>query len=339
MKARIISSFLLFIAIMMTMLLVTACDITGAGDDEDTQKSVNVEFRMVKVPAGSFLLNKDGSNIDDSEAVKIKMTITKDFMISATEVTQELWTDVMTGSENALTPSYHRGADLTRPVEYITWFDALEFCNILSEKMGKEPVYTFTGKITRFPTDLLKGSIQQVEFGVTEDASKNGYRLPREMEWMWAAMGADAGNKGQVNTTGYTKVFAGETASNSIDDYVWYYSSYPETSSRCISHGVGKKLPNELGLYDMTGNVREWCWDQGGFFWSASSSNPGGTNPRFYESDGEADYSGLTSGHGRIVRGNSYSYGQISRAISARGSDGANNRNTDVGFRIVCAAD
>ena len=338
MKIKKINSFCFFVSIMMTILLVTACDITG-GSDDDEGKALNIEFAMVKVPAGSFFLNKDGSNTDGPEAVKIQMNITKDFMMSATEVTQEVWTAVMTGSKNALTPSYHRGADLTRPVEYITWFDAIEFCNILSEKTGKEPVYTFNGKIQRFISGNQRGSIELVEFGVTEDVTKNGYRLPREMEWMWAAMGADAGNKGKVNETGYTKAFAGQTASNSVDDYVWYYSENPETSSRGITHGVGKKLPNELGLYDMTGNVSEWCWDRAPS-WAASSSNPGGSNPRYYESGGENDYSGITSNEfGRISRGTTCGDKNITRAVSVRSSNNTYNRNVDVGFRIVCAAD
>lgn len=89
------------------------------------------------------------------------------------------------------------------------------------------------------------------------DSSANGYRLPTGMEWMWAAMGAPSdGQNGGTNTTGYSKAFAGSTGSNVRGDYAW-----TDENSNSTTHPVGSKLPNELGLYDMSGNASEWCWD------------------------------------------------------------------------------
>ncbi|MDR1949466.1 MAG: formylglycine-generating enzyme family protein [Spirochaetaceae bacterium] len=95
-------------------------------------------------------------------------------------------------------------------------------------------------------------------------------RLPTEAEWIWAAMGADTALPGEINTTGYSKAFAGSTGSNNVDDYAWYHFN-----AGAKIHEGGKKLPNELGLYDMSGNLYEWTYD-----WYALSYPSGPlTNP------------------------------------------------------------
>ena len=309
------------------MLLIFGCDVTG-GENPIRGKTVTVEFSMIEVPPGSFLLNKDGTHIDDPRVERITMTISQAFLMSETEVTQELWKDVMLGSDNCLNPSYNRGSNNTRPVENVTWFDALEFCNILSKKTGREPVYTFKGEITRVKEGFQNGSIISVASGVTEDITKNGYRLPREMEWMWAAMGADVENKGDVNTSGYQKAFAGDNDNNFINDFAWYGLDNSGTTAQGVTHGVGLKLPNELGLYDMTGNVWELCWDK------RADRNS------FYDYPNELDYSGPETGDYRVICGNSYSGRDIYQcAIAARSVSLCTDRETDVGFRFVRAAD
>jgi formylglycine-generating enzyme required for sulfatase activity len=103
--------------------------------------------------------------------------------------------------------------------------------------------------------------------------SATGYRLPTEIEWQWAAMGAmDA----------HDKVFAGSTGVNNIEDYTWYLNN-----SDSKTHPAGSMLPNELGLFDMSGNVWEWCWD-----WYGS-----------YPDGYLADYRGAASGPTRVTRG------------------------------------
>ena len=160
----------------------------------------------------------------------------------------------MTGSANNVDPSSVKSApgnsggniDLFA-VESITWYDAIEFCNRLSEKGGKNPAYSLTG-ITRNGS----GSISAAT--VTMITGSNGYRLPTEMEWMWAAMGADKSS--QPNTTGYLKPFAGSNGTNNMNDYARYNHDTPYGA-----YETAKVLPNELGLYDMSGNVFELCWD------------------------------------------------------------------------------
>jgi formylglycine-generating enzyme required for sulfatase activity len=143
----------------------------------------------------------------------------------------------------------------------------------------------------------------------------NGYRLPTEMEWMWAAMGAPAdGQGGGTNTTGYDKAFAGSTGSNVIDDYVWYNSN-----SENKRHPAGTKLANELGLYDMSGNVWEWCWD-----WYGDS----------YYTGTQTDYQGPAWGGYRVNRGGCWANNAADCTVANRSFNQPNYYST-IGFRVV----
>ena len=180
------------------------------------------QIDMVEVSGGRFDM---GSNDEQS----IQGTLS-DFEISTYEVTQELWQAVM-GSN----PSYFKGDNL--PVEQVSWEEVIIFCNTLSRALSLEPVYAL---------DSNTGSY-------VFNAAANGYRLPTEAEWEYAAKG---GNRSQ----GY--LYAG---SDSLEEVGWYWKNSGDTvlvgewdlnlidENNCRTHPVGQKDANELGLYDMSG--------------------------------------------------------------------------------------
>jgi uncharacterized repeat protein (TIGR02543 family) len=266
---------------------------------------VSAAFRYV--PAGSF--RRDGTAVNVS-------VITKGFWMGETEVTRGLFQAVMGMNPGSVSQSPDKGEIRNkRPVECVNWYAAIAFCNKLSLAAGKTPVYSVTG-ISDW-AGLEYGAIPAAGDAnwnaATADLSKNGYRLPTEMEWMWAAMGAD--RTVQPNTTGYTKTFAGSTGANHIDDYAWY-----KGNSGSKTHEVGKKKANELGLKGMSGNVWEWCRDWYGSIPAGEQSN----------------YDGPGMGASRVVRGGAWSSDASHCAVDYRLDYAPSDRNSNIGFRIVC---
>jgi formylglycine-generating enzyme required for sulfatase activity len=268
----------------------------------------DISFDMHYVPAGSFQRDGTAANIT---------IITKGYWMGETEVTKGLFDAVMgSGHYNNFTVNPEGGAANLLPVEEVRWYGAIAFCNKLSIKDGKEPVYSVSG-INDWE-NLIYSAIPIASDttwnGASQDLTKNGYRLPTEMEWMWAAMGAD--KTVQPNTTGYSKAFAGSTGGNSIGDYAWYNGN---ASSK--THQVGVKTANELGLKDMSGNVYEWCWD-----WY-NSSIAGGTL---------TDPAGAASGSYRVLCGGSSSSDESYCRVAYRGYIDPNGRYVNLGFRVAC---
>ena len=171
---------------------------------------------------------------------------------------------------------------------------------------GLEQVYSVSGvDFSNQPFSSIP-TVSNGNWGAaTANWAANGYRLPTEMEWMWAAMGAE---------DDYTKAFAGSDGNNAIDDYAWY-----EDNSSNKTHPAGTKLPNERGLYDMSGNVLEWNWD-----WHAAY-------PRGFLTD----YHGAALGTTHRVHGGSWNENAYHCAVDFFDSYKPDIRGYSVGFRVV----
>jgi len=155
--------------------------------------------------------------------------------------TQKMWIEVM---ENNL--SAFKGDN--KPIESITWWEALEFCNKLSEKYGLEPVYDLSKSAQGIlMINELGGEIVYPD--VVNLKNTEGFRLPTEVEWEWFARGGQVAI--EQETFDYTY-----SGSNSINEVAWY-----DRNSGSKTQDVGLKKPNQLGLYDCSGNIWEWCYD------------------------------------------------------------------------------
>ena len=155
------------------------------------------------------------------------------------QVTQDEWKKHMETD-----PSNFKGEK--RPIENITWIDSLKFCNKLSENYGFQPVYKIeNGRLIRIIYTTGEEVLPfEADFSKTE-----GYRLPTEVEWEWFSKGG----REAIENENFNLKYSG---SENIEEVAWYFEN-----SNGQTHTVGIKKSNELGLYDCTGNVWEWCYD------------------------------------------------------------------------------
>ena len=221
------------------------------------------------------------------------------YLIGETEVTQELWEKVMGNN-----PSAHQEYT-KRPVEKVSWYHAIAFCNKLSKACGLEPCYWVNG--VNFDTltfDDIPTSSNYYWNNAICYWNKNGFRLPTEAEWEWAAKG------------GKSDKWPGTNVESELKDYAWYKANCGWTT-----HEVKKKLPNGYGLYDMSGNVRDWCWDR------YENSTP---------ADGQTDPTGPASGFLRVERGGSGYDDADHVACAYRSVNSPAVWNGYLGLRVVC---
>lgn len=247
-----------------------------------------------------FVLVKGGTFTNTKSNYYEKSVTISDFYIGKYEVTQKEWIEVM-GSN----PSQFKGDNL--PVEMVNWYDVVEYCNKRSIKEGLEPYYNID-KHKKDPNN--KSEYDNIKWTVTINAGANGYRLPTEAEWEYAASG------GQISKN-YTY-----SGSNNADEIAWYWRNAGDKylsgnwnwaiieNNNNKTKTIGDKKPNELGIYDMSGNVREWCWN-----WYGDLDSNGGSY--------------------RVVKGGGW-IGDISNnEISFRGKFEASGIGPDQGFRVI----
>jgi len=278
-------------------------------------------IEMVQIPGGTILM-------DSKEDVGSQQTITlASFRMSKFPVTQELYQEVM-----GTNPSRHNGGvgrepaageiQSRRPVDSVSWYEAIIFCNKLSIKEGLTPAYEMTIEYGGNLEDRSIFSSDTSTWGAVPTSNNDprwnyiaivpgstGYRLTTEAQWEYACRAGSA-----------TIYYFGDNESELVN-YAWY-----SVNSNNRTHQVGLKTPNAFGLYDMYGNVSEWCWDLAKYFGFTISSDGRNT---------------IETGY-RVRRGGSYSsstniYGfQLSGTIDSITADALPHRKDfNVGFRLV----
>ncbi|ERP30750.1 formylglycine-generating enzyme family protein [Chitinivibrio alkaliphilus] len=208
------------LSIVLFVLIAGCNDVTGSGDNGNDNEDTSLD--MITIPAGTFLYRR-GESDQEEKAVA-------EFQISKYTITQGEYLAVM-----GVNPSRFTGNE-NRPVETVTWFDAVLYCNALSKAEGRDTVYSYSS-ISGTPGDGVEDLAD-----LAIDSSANGYYLPTSVQWEYAVRGG--------TTTTY---FWGRSFTDA-DDYAWH-----DGNSGSTTHPVGQKLPNDFGLYDMVGNVSEWC--------------------------------------------------------------------------------
>ena len=291
-----------------------------AGADWNQQSSSTMRFKVVLVdlnefaviPAGSFQMGDALDGMSDAPVVTVNVS---EFYMGKYEVTKAKWDAVRTwGLENGYTDlSAGSGVGADHPVHSINWYNMVKWCNARSEMEGRTPCYSVSGSTYR------TGSSDDVVC----DWTANGYRLPTEAEWEKAARGGLSGQRFPWgDTISHANANYHETTSYSYDvgDGSGYHPSYNDGSFPYTSP-VGSFAANGYGLYDMAGNVWEFCWD----WYSSSSYSDGATDPR-----------GAVGGSGRVLRGGSW-YHDASVCRLARRSYGYPDSNYG-GFRVALSS-
>ncbi|WP_300566128.1 SUMF1/EgtB/PvdO family nonheme iron enzyme [Flavobacterium sp.] len=268
-------------------LLTTVSIITLFLFSFTTKQSKNPMLQMLKIEGGTFWMgSSDDNKIAENDEQKKHEVKVNSFELNKLEVTVWEWKDYCTKTKKKLPAKPMWGWNDNNPITNVTWIEAVNYCNWLSKQDGLKPAYTIAGP------------------SFNCDFTANGYRLPTEAEWEFAAKGG---------TKSKNHIFAGSDDSNEV---AWFIKN-----STRKPHTVGTKMPNELGLYDMNGNVWEWCWD-----WY---------NKDYYKTEDGNNPQGPLRGEKKSVRGGSWDSQLNYLRTANRISTSPEKTNEFYGFRLA----
>ena len=340
----------LFINIAV-LILAVICGFTACGADPSAEDFEIPEIAMVQIPPagagdppfkfwmGSFD-GEVGVEMDRGEQPRHEVTLTKRFRMGMYQITQGQYRAVTRRNPSLFQGKIplHDGTDLLDgvdtdklPVEQVSWYEAVEFCNKLSELQGLTPAYTID-KTTKDPNNVSLTK-SDPKWTVSFRPGSNGYRLPTEAQWEFACR---AGTTTPFNTNCISPVTGQPTITTDYANYngVPYIYGDPPGRYRERTTEVGTFAPNDWGLYDMHGNVYELCWDR---MW-APVPTFGYEHENYYDSPNQTDPVGVTMSDRRVIRGGSWRH-QSARCRSAYREriqpHDTKPGNGDMGLRVV----
>ena len=276
------------ILLIATALLGYTCLISANGSGYQSLNAASKDD-IVRISGGSFMMGDKWGDGESDEKPLHRVTFTYSFYIGKHEVTFEEY-DAFCDALGRDKPSDWNWGRARNSVILVSWWDAIAYCNWLSISEGFPEAYDGAGNLL------------DKDGNPTSDVTKvTGYRLPTEAEWEYAASGGPAGNEYR---------YSGSATS---DDVAWSNSN-----SSGKTHEIGTKLPNEQGIYDMSGNVWEWCSDSYESYLSLERTNPCSN-----------------TGNLKVARGGSWndhlSYVRLAKRIAIP----TDYKNIDLGFRIA----